>query len=278
MDMLPEHDRKITLRNINKGHPYQVEGLSCNDCANCRKGGKCIGLPSVTGITGKYIEADLYGAGHRAALDSVFGRYTNRFKDEVTDDGWITDLIRTDGTPAADELVRYRQEVEEMPTPGSIARDFGTGVHKTLEEWLKAYQNNEMPFIEDEYMEQAAPIVDWLHRHECEILDVEALVYHPTLLYGGQIDCVARRGNSILVCDWKSGKGIYKNAAAQVAAYALAYTAITGVKVDEGWVLRSGKDGFEAKRIADLDVAGWLFVNLHSVKENWNKIEWIEEA
>ena len=123
--------------------------------------------------------------------------------------------------------------------------------------------------------DQAEEIVHWLDRHECEILDVEVSVYHPELLYAGQVDCVARRGSSLLVMDWKSGKGIYKDYAAQVAAYIMAYEAMTGQTVQEGWVLRSGVDGsFEAKKIADLNTAKMLFVNLHSVKETWEQIQW----
>ena len=107
-------------------------------------------------------------------------------------------------------------------------------------------------------------------------MDVEVKVYHPTLLYGGTVDCIARRGGVPIILDWKSGRAIYKDAAAQVAGYALAYEMMTGERVNEGWVLRSGKDGFEAQRIKDLDVAKWLFVNLHSVKENWDNIQWEE--
>ena len=54
MHVLPEYDRKITQRKIGGGHRYKVEGFDCTTCANCRKGKPCIGLPSVTGITGKY--------------------------------------------------------------------------------------------------------------------------------------------------------------------------------------------------------------------------------
>jgi len=276
MLILPEYDRPIVMRNIGKGHRYRVQGIDCNACANCRKGKPCIGLPRVTAITGQY-GGNMYGAGYQAALNTVFGSYTNRDKDQVNEDSWMSDLLRPGANPPlAEDILVYRQEVEEIPTPGDIARDFGTGVHAALEEWLTAKQSGEMPFLEGEYIATAKPIVEWLDKHECEIMDVEVKVYHPTLLYGGTVDCIARRGGVPIVLDWKSGRAIYKDAAAQVAGYALAYEVMTGERVNEGWVLRSGKDGFEAQRIKDMDVAKWLFVNLHSVKENWDNIEWEE--
>jgi len=263
------------MRNIGKGHRYRVQGIDCNACANCRKGKPCIGLPSVTAITGQY-GGNMYGAGYQAALNTIFGAYTDRDKTEVKEESWFDDFLRSTSRGNREDIVRYRQEVEEIPTPGDIAREFGTGVHAALEEWLTAKQNGEMPFLEGEYIATAKPIVEWLDKHECEIMDVEVKVYHPTLLYGGTVDCIARRGGVPIILDWKSGRAIYKDAAAQVAGYALAYEVMTGERVNEGWVLRSGKDGFEAQRIKDLDVAKWLFVNLHSVKENWDNIQWEE--
>ena len=275
MLILPEYDRPIVMRNVGKGHRYKIEGVDCNACANCRKGKPCIGLPSVTAITGQY-GGNMYGAGYQAALNTIFGAYTDRDKTEVKEESWFDDFLRSTSRGNREDIVRYRQEVEEIPTPGDIAREFGTGVHAALEEWLTAKQNGEMPFLEGEYIATAKPIVEWLDKHECEIMDVEVKVYHPTLLYGGTVDCIARRGGVPIILDWKSGRAIYKDAAAQVAGYALAYEMMTGERVNEGWVLRSGKDGFEAQRIKDLDVAKWLFVNLHSVKENWDNIQWEE--
>ena len=126
-----------------------------------------------------------------------------------------------------------------------------------------------------EHIEPARRIVDWLDMHECDILETEVQIYHPTMLYGGQIDCVARRGESLLILDWKSGKGIYNDAAAQIGGYAMAYEALTGERVDEGWVLQSTPDNvFAAYRIPDLYLAKSLFVNLQVVKDLWDQIDW----
>jgi len=111
--------------------------------------------------------------------------------------------------------------------------------------------------------------------HECEILDVEVNVYHPELLYGGQVDCIARRGNSLLLVDHKSGRGIYNSYAGQLGGYVMAYEAMTGERVDEGWVLRSDVDGnFEAKQVSDLQIAKSFFVNMQVTKQTFEALNW----
>jgi len=282
MIILPEFDRKITQTNVGGGHRYKVEGFDCRACANCRKGKPCIGLPSVTSVSGKYIDGDMYGAGIRAGLDLVFGAYTDKTKTAVTDTGWIRDLAhdaRFGNIPLTDEdFLVFRQEVESIPSAGAIARDYGTGVHAAIEEWLKATMAGEEPFIDAQYLEPARKVIEWLDSHECEIEDVEVNLYHPTMLYGGQVDGIARRGNDILILDWKSGKGIYNNHAAQLGAYAMAYEAMTGERVAEVWVIQTRANGeFQAKKVQDLYGAKALFVNLHSAKENWDNTTW-EEA
>ena len=269
MDVLPEYDRLIIQRKIGGGHRYKVEGFDCTTCANCRKGKSCIGLPSVTGITGKYGDGDMYGAGYRAAFNTVFGAYTNSDRNAVDDTGFLQTGSRT--RPA----IQLRKEAEAIKTPSQVGMAVGTEVHSMLQDWLQSKIDGTEVFLSGDHIEQARRIVTWLDQHECEILDVEVNVFHPMLLYGGQVDCIARRGNSLMVLDWKSGKGIYKDYAAQVAAYAMAYECMTGEVVNEGWVLRSGVDGsFEAQKIADLDVAKMLFINLHTTKATWDVIQW----
>ena len=287
MKMLTEYDHEIVQKNIGGGHRYQVAGVSCKSCARCKKGQTCIGLPSVTAISGRYKDGDLYGAGLRAAADLMFGPWKDRVaKNEVEEGGWI---VNAPTRPTEGELrvagmhnpeAYFRSQFEAIPNPGDIARDFGVGMHSTLEEWLRAKAAGEEPFLDYEvhapYIESAKKVVEWLDKHEVEeILDVEVNIYHPSLLYGGQVDCVARRGNSVLLLDWKSGKGIYKDAAVQIAAYAMAYEVLTGETVNEGWVVRSGRTGeFEAKRVVDLDLAKQTFLHLQAVREGWDEIQW----
>ena len=137
MRLLPEFDgltieQKTYKAFGNEYHAYQVntpnDAYPCGRCANCGKGKPCRGLPSVTSISGQYGGGGLYPAGYRHALDAVFGEYTDKAKDAVKEDSWFSDYLRsgfqTKSSVAHNryrhymfpkDIIRYRQEVEEIP-------------------------------------------------------------------------------------------------------------------------------------------------------------------
>ena len=57
--------------------------------------------------------------------------------------------------------------------------------------------------------------------------EVERPVWHPQFLYAGTIDLIGRRGNELIVLDWKRSKALYRSNMAQVVAYAMALSATT---------------------------------------------------
>tara|TARA_R110002020_G_scaffold21850_3_gene74050 strand:- start:3768 stop:4460 length:693 start_codon:yes stop_codon:yes gene_type:complete len=226
-----------------------------------------MGLPSVTSFTGKYADKDMYGIGYRAAFNTIFGRYTN------------SDRTALDGTgvlwEAASTTLQLRKKAEAVKSSSQKGLETGTEVHRILDEWLTAKKNGEEPFLQADpsHITQAKKIIDWLDMHECEIQDVEVNVYHPELLYAGQVDCIARRGNSLLLLDWKSGRGIYNSYAGQIGGYIMCYEAMTGERIDEGWILRSDVDGnFEAKQVEDLQIAKAFFVNMQATKQTFDAL------
>ena len=256
---------------------------SCKACADCRKNKRCKGLPSVTSVSGQYGGGGLYPAGYRHALDAVFGEYTDKSKDAVKDGGWMSDYARSPGVMVPmdennylDNLLVYRQEVEEIPTPGKVSAAFGTKVHAALESILRG--NAQVP---TDCADAVDAVMNWLRRGGVDgpyvIEDVEVDVFHPELLIAGQVDCIARSGNRVIMIDWKSGKDIYPNHAMQIAAYAMCYEAMTGEEVAECWIVKSGKHGFAAKRVRDLAPAQKAFIALQQVKQNVESIEWSEE-
>ena len=296
MELLPQYEGLEVVQKTyrafgNEYHRYQVlkngENLvTCENCADCRKGKTCKGLPSVTSVSGQYGGGGLYPAGYRHALDAVFGEYTDRAKDAVKDGGWMSDYARSTGlmTPMVpmveinylDDLLRYRQEVEEIPTPGKVSSEFGVGVHAALESVLTG--EGEVPV---KYADAVDAVMGWLNKGGPDgpyvVEDVEVNVFHPELLYAGQIDCVARCGNRVIIIDWKSGRGIYDSHAMQVAAYAMAYEAMTGEAVAEAWVVQSGRHGFAAKQVRDLIPAQKAFIAIQEAKRNVRFIDWDEE-
>ena len=292
MRLLPQFEGMEVVQKTfkafgNEYHRYQIlkdgENLvACENCADCRKGKTCKGLPSVTSVSGQYGGGGLYPAGYRHALDAVFGEYTDKAKDEVKDGGWMSDYARSPGVMVPmdessylDDLLRFRQEVEEIPTPGKVSAEFGSRVHAALESVLKGEG-----VVPVDCADAVKAITDWLERGGADGPymgeDVEVNVFHPEGLFAGQIDCVARCGNQVILIDWKSGKDIYPNHAMQIAAYAMCYEAMTGEAVSEAWIVKSGKHGFAAKQVKDLAPAQRAFIAMQEAKKNVESIEWAE--
>ena len=313
MRVLPQYEN-LEIEQVTKEafggtvtyHLYPVKGFPCGHCTKCspkpRRSattGKlsnpkphpelCEGLPSVTSFSGQYGGGGLYPAGYRHALDAVFGAYTDGDKTEVKEDSWFSDYLRSgfqSKTSVAhnryrhymspEDILRFRQEVEEIPTPGKVSAEFGAGVHTALESVLTG--EGEVPVV---YADAVDAVLGWLNKGGPDgpyvVEDIEVNVFHPELLYAGQIDCVARCGNRVIIIDWKSGRDIYDNHAMQVAAYAMAYEAMTGEAVAEAWVVKSGRHGFEAKRVRDLVPAQKAFIAIQEAKRNARFIDWDKE-
>jgi len=294
-NVLSQWSHKITRRNWGeKGRTYIVEGVPCEHCKACNdrldgKGNRaCTGMSNCSSIAGGYKDGDLYGAGYRHALDAVFGAYTDKDKTAVKPDSWMVDynttraeldkVLASIGQPTdglLDVIKMYRQEVEKIPTPGEVARNFGTEVHAAIEEILKARQKDEETFIDTGLAQSSIDIVEWLDKNEFNVMDVEVAVYHPGMGYAGTIDCVAERHGNISLFDWKTG-GLYNNAMVQLAGYGMAYREITGIEPTALWAIRSNRGNFTAHRVADISQAKLMFGYLMAVKLGWGQLAWAE--
>lgn len=284
MKVLPKYEgleivQRTYKAGANEYHRYEVDGFDCGGhCTDCRATPKrpCKGLLSVTSFTGAYGGiGGAYIGGMNHILNAVFGEYTSKAKDELKVGGWMSDFLRSslDGDPHMD-LLQCRQEVEEIPTPGDISRDYGTGVHAALESVLVG--DREVP---SRYAGSVADIMAWLNRGGKDgpyiVEDSEVSVFHPELRFAGQIDCVARCGDRVIIIDWKSGKEIYPSHAMQVAAYAMAYSEMTGLEVSEAWVVKASPiTGFEANQVVDLAQAQKAFIAMQETKRNADRIKW----
>ena len=156
-----------------------------------------------------------------------------------------------------------------------MSAEFGSRVHAALESVLKGEG-----VVPVDCADAVKAVTDWLERGGADgpymVEDVEVNVFHPELRIGGQIDCVARCGNQVILIDWKSGRDIYPNHAMQIAAYQMCYEAMTGEAVSEAWIVKSGKHGFDAKQVKDLAPAQRAFIAMQEAKKNVESIEWAE--
>ena len=114
----------------------------------------------------------------------------------------------------------------------------GTAIHEAIYNWETI---GERP--DDAVENQAVQAYDeWRTQVPMEVVASELTVWSPSDKYAGTIDQVCRNSNGHWsVIDFKTG-GAYPEAALQVAAYANALEELTGIPVDDAWILRIPRD------------------------------------
>ena len=114
----------------------------------------------------------------------------------------------------------------------------GTAIHEAIYNWETI---GERP--NDAVANQAVQAYDaWRTTVAMEVVASELTVWSPSDKYAGTIDQVCRNSNGHWsVIDFKTG-GAYPEAALQVAAYANALEELTGIPVDDAWILRIPRD------------------------------------
>ena len=102
----------------------------------------------------------------------------------------------------------------------------------------------------------------WKEENKDEIVSSEAIVAHvcpmhegkedDTALcscYGGKFDRLAKRGDLLVLSDFKTSSGIYVDMFIQLAAYTIAIDQWLGLKVDAVEILRFGKEDGELQTL-----------------------------
>jgi hypothetical protein len=114
----------------------------------------------------------------------------------------------------------------------------GNAIHEAIHDWETLGDRPADPGIN-----QAIQAYDaWRATTSMEVVASEMTVWSPADQYAGTIDQVCRNSaGNWSVIDFKTG-GAYPEAALQVAAYANALEELTGVPVDDAWILRIPRD------------------------------------
>ena len=132
------------------------------------------------------------------------------------------------------------------------AADRGTTIHAYLEARMVGLDPQEISGEAARYRKAAdAWLADW----QPTPLATELTVFGDGYAGTGDLWCRPSHGG-VAIVDYKTSKAVYAEAALQLAALAHATTTPDGTPtmgVDEAWVVRIGEDGYEAKRVADLD-------------------------
>lgn|SRR5678816_1489476 len=100
------------------------------------------------------------------------------------------------------------------------AKDLGTDVHAMAE---LVVRGEPTPSMAEPTRKRVLGYAEWWKNSGWTLRLTEAMVVFPTHRYGGTFDllCYDRDGKTVLA-DIKTGKGVYKEAALQLAAYGLA--------------------------------------------------------
>ncbi len=157
------------------------------------------------------------------------------------------------------------------------ARDLGTDVHAMAELVVKGEPT---PSMTETTRERVLHYAAWWKASGWTLRLAEAMVVFPTHRYGGTFDllCYDRDGRTVLA-DIKTGKGVYREVALQLAAYGLApIVAPTGSpkaypmpKIDRYVVLHVTTAGVREVEIAvgTAEHMAWLAcIDLHSWAES----------
>ena len=135
-----------------------------------------------------------------------------------------------------EEALQAAKEYPDESRDAAAAK--GTAIHEAIYNWETM---GERP--NDPAASQAVFAYDaWRTTVPMEVAASELTIWSPSDQYAGTIDQVCRNSaGHWSVIDFKTG-GAYPEAALQVAAYANALEELTGIPVDDAWILRIPRD------------------------------------
>lgn len=140
------------------------------------------------------------------------------------------------------------------------AGDWGTIVHRAIEEWIK---NKVEPKLEESQQKAFDNFKKWADDNKVEFLESEKHVWSRELWIGGITDLVISMDGKKYVADIKTSSGIYNEAFFQMAAYDLCLKEMGGYEDVEGYiVINLKKDGtMDLKRADNMEINRQAFLS-----------------
>ena len=111
-------------------------------------------------------------------------------------------------------------EKEALSAPyktSDTAKSRGTTIHSIVESFKNTGKIPEG--IPEKYAGYANAFQKWMKDNAVELVEQEKTIISKKYGYAGTADLIVRKGDSIWVCDVKTGKGIYQEAHLQLSAY-----------------------------------------------------------
>ncbi len=133
------------------------------------------------------------------------------------------------------------------------AGNWGTNVHKAIEEWIKEKKE---PKLDEKGMEVFNKFKSWAYDNKVEFLESEKHIYSENLWIGGILDLVIKMDGKKYIADIKTSSGIYNEAFFQMGAYNLCLEEMGEHKDVEGYlVINLKKDGnVDFKMATDMEL------------------------
>lgn len=140
---------------------------------------------------------------------------------------------------------------------------------------LKRYLQKSFSKTEDKMMKG---FFEWWEKFKPETISSEQQIYSKKYKYAGTMDWLGTieiKGERVLIiCDWKTGRGLYKNYDLQISSYLHAYAEMNPrkkLKPKRAFLLQLGKNkcGYSFKEIKDIPGD---FVRFLRILETWRDI------
>ena len=172
---------------------------------------------------------------------------------------WAALKVAEQAVAMRDSLTKLDEEeaitiLKQSPWRSSTrAADRGTTIHAYLETRLQGLEPKEISGDAARYRKAAdAFLEEW----QPKPVAIEQTVFGDGYAGTGDLWAVLANGATAIL-DYKTSKAVYAEAALQLAALSYADLLPDGTTltdpVDEAWVIRIGEDGYEAKRVANLE-------------------------
>lgn len=152
------------------------------------------------------------------------------------------------------------------------AGDWGTIVHKAVEEWIK---NKVELKLEESQQKAFNNFKEWAKENKVEFLESEKHVWSKELWIGGICDMVIKMGGKKYVADIKTSNGIYNEMFFQMAAYDLCLREMGGYEDIEGYlVINLKKNGtINLKMAVDMELNRQAFLAALTLHKIINSLE-----
>lgn len=237
------HGETITVeqKNVGKGHQYVVS----NHDGMLDTQGKPAKMPSVTGVC----------SATDGTATSVIARWSVKNSLQFIEQNTASD---------------YPLDIEEMinrakKEPDVVlkrAGDRGTRIHNAVEKYLTKEGMGWLAHLdlsEDDRNKLEVcfqKIERWIEFEDYNIVGTEMLVYHTDLYVGGAIDMMlASDDKKLIICDFKTGKGVYFKDALQMSGYIASIVSM----ISDGVELWDGFNQWMPEDMNKLEIGGIIF-------------------